>query len=135
MQPEEIIAVHARRTVERMSEHDTILAIQDTTELDYSSHRSTAGLGPISNPKAQGLKVHTVLAASAAGIPLAVLHQIVWSRDRARSSVKCRNIGDKESHRWLESLKLTQLIVPSETRVITICDRKGDIYELVRFVG
>lgn len=130
VQPEKIIAAHARRTVERMAEHRTVLAIQDTTELDYSGHGSTSGLGPISNPKARGLKVHTVLAASAGGVPLGVLHQQVWSRARSRSAVKCREIEDKESHRWLESLERTQGIVPSETRVITIADREGDIYEL-----
>lgn len=130
VQPEQIIAAHARRTVERMAEHATILAIQDTTELDYSSHRSTVGLGPISNPKARGLKVHTVLAASAAGVPLGVLHQAVWVRDCIRTPMQRRDIEDKESHRWLESLEVTQAIVPPETKVITIADREGDIYEL-----
>lgn len=130
VQAEEIIAAHTRRTVERMAEHTTVLAIQDTTELDYSSHRSTVGLGPISNPKARGLKVHTVLAASAEGVPLGVLHQIVWARPSTRVIAKCRDIEDKESHRWLESLEVTQAIVPPETKVITIADREGDIYEL-----
>lgn len=130
VQPEEIIAAHARRTVERMAEHTTVLAIQDTTELDYSSHRSTVGLGPISNPKARGLKVHTVLAASAAGVPLGVLHQAVWVRDCVRTPMQRRDIEDKESYRWLESLELTQKLVPATTQVVTIADREGDIYEL-----
>jgi hypothetical protein len=130
VQAEEIVAAHARRTVERMSEHVTILAIQDTTELDYSTHRSTVGLGPISNPSSRGLKVHTVLAASAEGVPLGVLHQMVWSRDHVRSPIKRRDIEDKESYRWLERLDITSAIVPSAVRVVTICDREGDIYEL-----
>ncbi|MCU0551476.1 MAG: IS4 family transposase [Leptolyngbya sp. Prado105] len=130
VQPEEIVAAHARRTVERMAEHATILAIQDTTELDYSTHRSTVGLGPISNPKARGLKVHTVLAATAEGVPLGVLHQTVWARPSNRAIAKHRNIEEKESHRWLESLELTQNLMPPETKVVTIADREGDIYEL-----
>lgn len=130
VQPEEIVAAHARRTVERMCGHDTILAIQDTTELDYSRHRLTVGLGAISNPKARGLKVHTVLAASAAGVPLGMLHQAVWVRDCIRSPMPRRNIENKERYRWLASLEVTQGMVPSEIRVVTIADREGDIYEL-----
>jgi hypothetical protein len=36
-----IIGAHAQRTIERMAGHQTVRAIQDTTELDYSHHRST----------------------------------------------------------------------------------------------
>lgn len=32
--------------------------------------------------------------------------------------------------RWLESLELTQGLVPAEVRMITIADREADIYEL-----
>ncbi len=41
-------------------------------------HKSKTGIGPLSNPEAKGLKVHTVLAASIEGVPLGVLHQKVW---------------------------------------------------------
>lgn len=43
-----IVAAHAAKSVERIRPHSTILAIQDTTDLDYSHHRSTQGLGTIS---------------------------------------------------------------------------------------
>jgi hypothetical protein len=36
-----IIGAHVQQTIARMSKHQTVLAIQDTTELDYSHHRST----------------------------------------------------------------------------------------------
>ena len=82
--PDAIIGAHAQRTIARMSKHQTVLAIQDTTELDYSHHRSTQGLGGISKARARGLKVHRVLATSAAGVPLGALHQEVCARPKVR---------------------------------------------------
>lgn len=126
-----IIAAHAAKSVERISRHSTVLAIQDTTDLDYSPHRSTQGLGGISKEKARGLRVHSVLAASSAGVPLGVLHQNVWSRSlTARTPARRASIAEKESGRWLTSLEVTQQMVPPTTRVITVADREGDIYEL-----
>lgn len=125
-----IIGVHARRAVERMASSDTVLAIQGTTELDFSNHRATRRVGPISKSCGRGLKVHTVLATNAAGVPLGVLHQRVWARQATRSVDKQRSIAEKESHRWLESLEATQALVSSETQVITVGDREADIYEL-----
>ncbi|MBD2181895.1 transposase [Planktothrix sp. FACHB-1355] len=68
-----IIAAHRESTIERALEHPLVLAIQDTTELDYSHHRHKQGLGPISNSKANGLKLHSVLCVSDEGVPLGLL--------------------------------------------------------------
>ncbi|MCP6760169.1 MAG: IS4 family transposase [Fischerella sp. CENA71] len=130
---EAIISSHAISTVERIKDHETILAIQDTTELDFSDHKSKRGMGPLSNPEAKGLKVHTVLAASTEGVPLGVLHQKVWSREKTRSNAskqKRQAIENKESIRWLEGLDLTQGLMPGLTTVITVADREADIYQL-----
>src|SRR6476646_4817269 len=76
----EILSPHQRWTVERAAGYETVLAIQDTSEVDYSDRKATRGLGPISNAKARGLKVHTILAASGEGVPLGLLGQEVWAR-------------------------------------------------------
>ena len=76
----EILSPYQRRTVERTAGHETVLAIQDTSEVDYSDRKATRRLGPISNAKARGLKVHTILAASRDGVPLGRLGQEVWAR-------------------------------------------------------
>lgn len=127
-----IIRAHAIRCVDRMAGETTVLAIQDTTELDYSHHRSTQGLGSISKARARGLKVHSVLAASAAGVPLGVLHQEVWARPKCRKRDDQRRmlIAQKESVRWLRNLEITQQLVGNRTRVVTVGDREADIYEL-----
>jgi hypothetical protein len=92
-------------------------------------------LGSISKQGAEGLKVHNVLAVSEAGVPLGLLKQKVWARDKVRKGQgyleRKRKIEDKESFRWIESLRETLSAIPSEIEVITICDREGDIFELL----
>ena len=132
--PGDILSGHTGRTVERCQEHSTVLMIQDTTELDFSTHKSTRGLGPISNPAAQGLKVHSTLCCSDAGVPLGILNQTTWARETNRRDAGYRQrkalIEEKESYRWLEHQEVSQQLIPEDTEVILMTDREGDIYEL-----
>ncbi len=41
-----------------------------------------------------------------------------------------REIAEKESQRWLDSLKTSEKLIPKEIEIITIADREADIYEL-----
>ncbi len=117
---------------------EAVLAIQDTSELDYSEHRKgTRGLGPISDAQARGMKVHSVIAVSDEGVPLGVLHQQMWSREIGRGVPKSRRqrgIEEKESVRWLESLEETERVIPETVEVVTIADREADIYELFAYL-
>ena len=58
---ETILSPHFQRTVERVSEHKRVFAVQDTTYLDYTHHPLTEGLGPIGTPCQQiyGFVKHT----------------------------------------------------------------------------
>jgi hypothetical protein len=129
-----ILAAHRDSTLLRVEEEEIVLAVQDTTELDFSSQPKTQGLGALSKKDAQGLKVHSVLCVSALGVPLGVLHQKVWAREKNRRTTghqdRKRTIEQKESHRWLESLELTQQWIPQDKKVVTVADREADIYEL-----
>lgn len=84
IKPSEILAAHTNSTVERIKQHSIVLAIQDTTELDFSDHRSKRGMGALSKATAKGLKVHTILAASVQGVPLGVLDQKIWARHKSK---------------------------------------------------
>jgi hypothetical protein len=132
--PEAIRAAHRAKTVERVQQERTLLAIQDTTTLNLNSHPKTQGLGPIDAHKTQGLQVHSVLAVSSQGVPLGLLHQQVWARDaQPRGNKQKRKqvpIEEKESYRWLQSLTATGQAVASGTHIITVADREADIYDL-----
>jgi hypothetical protein len=52
--PEAIRAAHRSKTVERVQQEHTILAIQDTTKVNLNSHPKMTGLGPIDAHGTQG---------------------------------------------------------------------------------
>lgn len=85
-----------------------VLALQDTTDLDFSSHRATGGLGQIGDRYGRGLKVHSVLACTTGGLPLGLLGQTVWARPApsglSASQRKRRPIEEKERFKWLTGL-------------------------------
>jgi len=41
-----LLEPHRKTTIERMKAHPVVLCPQNTTELDYSGHPDTEGLGP-----------------------------------------------------------------------------------------
>jgi hypothetical protein len=75
-----------------------------------------------------------VLATSFDGIPLGLVHQQVWSRDpekkREKEEHKKLPIEEKESYRWLQSLEATRKAMDEKSHIITVADRKADIFEL-----
>jgi hypothetical protein len=134
----DILAPHYASTAERMGEEAVVLAVQDTTSLNYTAHPATTGLGPITNKAdgAVGLELHDTIAFTPQGVPLGVLNAQVWARDAAefgKKHTRCeRPIEQKESYKWLESFQAAahaQRLCPG-TRVVSVGDRESDIYEL-----
>lgn len=135
VRPEQLILALAAATAKRSAGLPLLLAVQDTTSLDYTSHTDTEGLGPLEHPKHQGLFVHTTLAVNpVGGVPLGILSQETWARDPEvegkRDKRKVLPIEAKESARWLLALKQTEVRFGPATRVLTVADREADIYEL-----
>lgn len=132
--PAAIRAAHTRTTANALAAHDTVLVIQDTTELDFTAHPHTRGLGPLAHRYCRGLHVHSALVATDAGVPLGLIHQEVWARDPqgvgTRPHRRQRPTADKESQRWLTALAATQAALPEGLCAITIADREADIYDL-----
>jgi hypothetical protein len=92
-------------------------------------------LGPLSNQYTRGLRLHSVLAASTAGVPLGLVDQFTWSRDQdTQGKAKDRrqkDTQDKESQRWLDAVQAAEKILPPEAEIVHIADREGDIYDLL----
>lgn len=135
VKPEAIRHVHQQSTLERDSGLATVLVVQDTTDVDFTHHPATQGLGYLDIVSHQGLKMHSALAVSVHGVPLGLLHQEVWARDAQelgkRHSRRQRETKEKESQRWLSALQATQEAVPQAVRTITIADQEADIYDLM----
>jgi hypothetical protein len=138
--PGRILAPHQQRTVERMALHPRVLAIQDSTSLNYTRHPKTEGLGPIGKKslKQRGLMLHSTLAVLPDGLPLGLLTQAVLSRpdnEPSHRPEECRlqPIEEKESYRWLQAFEQILTLAPVGVDVITVCDREADIYEMFAF--
>lgn len=131
---EGILAGHRQCTIERMKAYKIVLDIQDTTSLDYNTHRTTEGLGPTNgSAESLGLKVHTALAVTTDGVPLGVLAMSIWARDPAehgkRDQRKQKATDDKESNRWLVMMDKSLAGIPEGILIVTVTDREGDIFD------
>jgi hypothetical protein len=100
----EILAAHRDSTLERVAAQEIVLAVQDTTELDFSEQPKKQRLGALSKKDAQGLKVHSVLCVSPLGVPLGVLHQKVWAREKIK-----RTTGYQDRKRAIVAWRLLWL--------------------------
>ena len=134
----DILAPHYASTAARMRGESVVLAVQDTTSLNYSTHAATTGLGPITNVAdgVVGLEVHNTLALTTDGVPLGLLDVQVWARDPAEFGKKHtrnqRPIEQKESYKWLASFQAAAHAqrLCHDTRVVSVGDRESDIFEL-----
>ena len=129
--PEKILRPHLDNTTARMANHKVVLAIQDTSTINYASHEAVE-LGHIGKEGTRGLMQHNTLAVTPDGLPLGLIDQKCWSRPLTPEEKASQNpitIAEKESFKWIESLRNTQLRRPASTQVITVCDREADIYE------
>lgn len=121
-------------TCDRIAKEKMVLAIQDTTGLDYSSHNATQGLGYLETQWTRGIKVHSTLAISEEGVPLGLVEQQQWVRDAEgygkKHQRKKKPLEEKESRFWVESLKSVQRRISPSTRVLMIADRESDIYDV-----
>lgn len=136
--PSMLLAGHVQTTIERMRSVRVVLAVQDTTTLDYGGHFDTEGLGPINNQKTtNGMLLHGTIAFTPEKMPLGVLQARLWSRNRdSYGSNRKRNgkkLCEKESHRWLESFQATCEAASQlpQTQFVNLADREGDVYEVL----
>ena len=134
--PAELLASHVSATYERAVRVPRVLAVQDSTEVDWTAHPATTGLGPIGHPQHQGLMVHSTLAFTPERVPLGLLAQDVWARDPEkvgqRLTRKQRTIREKESGKWLRSLARVNEARHEcpHTHFISVGDREADVYDL-----
>lgn len=134
MPPAAIRAAHQGATSERSRSHPLILAIQDTTELNFTAHPAIEQPGPLAGRRQQGILVHSTLAVSPDGVPLGLLAQETWTRAPeqvgSRHDRRTKPTSEQESSRWLRAQEATLAALPEELGVLTIADREADSYDL-----
>jgi hypothetical protein len=125
----------AKHSAEALSERAAglhVLAIQDTTELNYARHAGRVrGLGPSGNGVDPGLFVHPVLAIEADSRALLGLAGMqIWTRQKPASpNYRRQPIEEKESYRWIQGAEDAKSALRAAAMITVIGDRESDIYE------
>lgn len=135
-----ILEPHRKRTMRRMKAQRTVLCIQDGSDLDYTSLSQCEGLGVIganqTSAKSRGLHLHTTFAVASNGLPLGVLRaSCVAPKSKSPGDKRptwAIPIEEKETFCWIEGLRDTMAIAAEmpQTRLINVCDREADFFEL-----
>ena len=96
MSDQHLLSGHLQSTLARVaaSEHEYIIAAQDTTYYNYSGQSSMTGLGTIQG-KVRGLLQHNMLLLNEVGLPLGLLAQQYWTRQGGKDLPA----GEKESQK------------------------------------
>jgi len=137
IEPDAILTSHCSATQDRCASVPLVLAVQDTSELDWSQHPATTGLGPIHTKTHVGLLMHTTLALTPEAVPLGILQQYVWARDAATFGAlpdqHTRPFADKESYRWVRGLAAINAARDAcpTTQFVMVADAEADIYDLL----
>jgi hypothetical protein len=138
---EKVLEPHIARTKDRMAEHQVVLLVQDTTEVDLTRpEQDVEGAGDLDGAR-QGFLLHEMQAFTPDGIPLGtawaevlnrvegVSHEPTAEKQRKR---KQKPIEEKESLRWLTGLREARKIAQELPKVQCVCvaDSEADIYEV-----
>ena len=131
--PGGVVSTSLPYTLENLQGCSRVLAVQDSTDLNYSELDDTDGLGYTDGHDTRGLKLHTTLAVRPDGLVAGTLTQQIWTRpfihkSRAASR-RHREAADKESFRWRDHAQLVCSILGEDVTVIHVADREGDIYD------
>ncbi len=143
-----ILQPHRERTIQRMKAQQTVLCIQDGTDLNYTNLDQCEGLHTIgknqTGAKSKGLHLHSTLAVTTTGLPLGVLRADCPEPQPKPPKVKGRNgklkappsyripIEKKKTFSWIEGMRDLNGIAQQTpgTRIVSVMDREADFFEL-----
>lgn len=133
--PDRILQPHMEATKRRMNEHPVVLVVQDTTELDYTSHPPDDARC-LNTEDRFGLYDHTHLAVTPDGLSLGVVGAEYFDRtEESLGEAQERRdlpIEEKESLRWLSGYRLASQLADDcpATQIVSVADREADIYDI-----
>ena len=127
----DILEPHQEAMAERCRSRPVVLAVQDTTMLNYSGLKETEGLVDIGGggSGSRGIAAHFGVAFSEGGCALGVFSLDAGFRAGDRGKAAERG----ESGRWTDAFaKAAELAAACpRARVVSVCDREGDIWALL----
>ena len=124
-----------QRTLEKIAETEgVVLIVHDTTELDYTAHKSLADqLGQIGDGGGKGYICHNSLAVvpdqrTAIGLTNQILHHRADVPEN-ETQREHRKRESRESRLWLKGTEG----LPGDARLVDVCDRGADTFEFLEY--
>jgi hypothetical protein len=142
MTPNTIQSTHRQLTMKNMLNWpNEVLAIEDSSELEWNHHQEIEGLGPIGSGRKsdQGFILHSTLAIGVVnkgdncfykvlGLPFQQYYVRPLKRKKRQ---KCSHTKEPlETDLWREVIR--QKAIPANIKIIRVCDRAADIYEVMQ---
>jgi Transposase Tn5 dimerisation domain/Transposase DNA-binding len=137
-----VLQPHITSTRARMAEQETVLLVQDTTEIDQKRpEQQVVDVGELDDAR-PGFLLHEMQAFTPEGTPLGTVWAEIINRtdgvSHAPRAEKQRTrkqtpFEEKESVRWLTGLQKARTVAQELPGVCCICvgDSEADIYELL----
>ena len=128
---------HWEATRKEARRRDVVLMIEDTSELNYTFHWDTEGLGPIGDGKGRGFLLHSTLAVDPAGTGevLGLAYQMVFCREpqpQKKTETRTERMRRKrESHVWPTSVREVGAS-GTASRWVLVGDRGADTFETMQ---
>jgi hypothetical protein len=127
---------HWQATRQQAGQADLVLFVQDTSDLDFTAHRHTQGLGWTGNTGGRGFLLHRCLAVRPTAVPeiLGWAAQQVWTRHEIKKGNETRAARfkrRKESDVWAEVVEAIGPAAPDQCWV-SVSDHASDVFSLVR---
>jgi hypothetical protein len=117
----------------------TVLFIQDTSELDFTAHSQTTGLGWIGNTGGRGFLMHSCLAVRANAMPalelVGLAGQEVWTRHEVKKGRETRHQRRQrrtEFDVWAEVVEQIGAAPESGTLWVSVGERASDVFSYFR---
>lgn len=141
---EKLLEPHIESSYRRIKKESVVILAQDTTEIDLTRpERKVVGAGPLDDGSRLGAFLHPMMSFTIDGTPLGTVYAEAWVRENSpvvkltkaekEYARKHTPIEDKESIRWVDTLKQAQQVADhaTQTQCICVADSESDIYELL----
>ena len=127
-------------TAKRVNQYDCLLALEDTTSLEFKHQTVRDEMGhTTSNKHSRGMHAHSVLLfAPEQQHVVGLIEQKRWTRDISLYGQNNRHASrayeDKESYKWEQASEaMASRLGSGMNKVISVCDREADIIEYLAY--
>jgi len=129
---EAILSAHRQTTLAQMALRETpVLVLHDSTELDYTKHKSRNRLGQIGSGTRRGYIAHNSLAVDPqTREAIGLCNQVLHRRPRVSKSETAAQKRKRQSRESLLWLRGTAPL-PKNRQIINVCDRGADTFEFL----